>query len=94
LLVLRREGFDTADGTRLRTVLERISGLAMSDTLDSFKARLNAHDWFFYMSDDRSVVERGERNQQALHREAKNYGIEGLQAYADKYAEMQKKAGF
>jgi len=61
------------------------------NNLDEFKARLESHDWLFYMSDDPRVYQRGEERQRALHAEAKTLGVEGIAAYQAKAQQISDK---
>lgn len=51
--------------------------------LEELRNRLAAHDWFYYLSDDPAVAQRGRDEFASLQRMARALGVEGAKAFND-----------
>lgn len=60
-------------------------------TLEEYKEQLKAHDWYYHMSDDHSVYDKGYNNELALKIIARNMEDSGDNTYRDAFNEQQSK---
>lgn len=60
-------------------------------TLEEYQKELLLHDWYYHMSDDQSVYNKGYNNELALRMIAKNMEDSGDNTYRAAFNEQQSK---
>lgn len=61
--------------------------------LETYKARLKAHDWFYGMSDNHKIYCKGEREEGELVEIAAKEGAEFMRAFNEEYAKHFPERG-
>lgn len=66
--------------------LAKEMGVGYGMTLESYKERLERHDWYYMMSDDPRVYDSGKQEEDNLKKLA-----EGRKTYKEAYEKMERK---